>query len=98
MSTAVALSHQMFDASLYLGVCDKIVPGLMIGALTFGHLPAVFVPAGPMTTGIANDDKAKVRQLFAEGKVGRISCWNPSASPTTAPAPVPSTARPTPTR
>jgi len=71
MSTAVALSHQMFDASLYLGVCDKIVPGLLIGALTFGHLPAVFVPAGPMTTGIANDEKAKVRQLFAEGKVGR---------------------------
>ncbi|MEN3812955.1 phosphogluconate dehydratase [Chromobacterium piscinae] len=71
MSTAVALSHQMFDAALYLGVCDKIVPGLMIGALTFGHLPAVFVPAGPMTTGIANDEKAKVRQLYAEGKVGR---------------------------
>ncbi|QOZ82045.1 MULTISPECIES: phosphogluconate dehydratase [Chromobacterium] len=71
MSTAVALSHQMFDAALYLGVCDKIVPGLLIGALSFGHLPAVFVPAGPMTTGIANDEKAKVRQLYAEGKVGR---------------------------
>lgn len=71
MSTAVALSHQMFDAALYLGVCDKIVPGLVIGALTFGHLPALFVPAGPMTTGMSNDDKAKVRQLFAEGKVGR---------------------------
>ncbi|MDC7716254.1 phosphogluconate dehydratase [Vogesella sp. DC21W] len=71
MSTAIALSHQMFDAALYLGVCDKIVPGLLIGALAFGHLPAVFVPAGPMTTGIANDDKAKVRQLYAEGKVGR---------------------------
>ncbi|OHX12161.1 phosphogluconate dehydratase [Chromobacterium sphagni] len=71
MSTAVALSHQMFDAALYLGVCDKIVPGLMIGALSFGHLPALFVPAGPMTTGIANDEKAKVRQLYAEGKVGR---------------------------
>ncbi|MDF0605147.1 phosphogluconate dehydratase [Neisseriaceae bacterium TC5R-5] len=71
MSTAVALSHQMFDAALYLGVCDKIVPGLLIGALSFGHLPAVFVPAGPMTTGMANDDKAKVRQLYAEGKVGR---------------------------
>ena len=71
MSTAIALSHQMFDAALYLGVCDKIVPGLVIGALSFGHLPAVFVPAGPMTTGIANDEKAKVRQLFAEGKVGR---------------------------
>ena len=71
MSTAIALSHQMFDAALYLGVCDKIVPGLLIGALAFGHLPAVFVPAGPMTTGIANDEKAKVRQLYAEGKVGR---------------------------
>ena len=71
MSTAVALSHQMFDAAFYLGVCDKIVPGLLIGALSFGHLPAVFVPAGPMTSGIANDAKAKTRQLFAEGKVGR---------------------------
>ncbi|TDR76517.1 phosphogluconate dehydratase [Paludibacterium purpuratum] len=71
MSTAVALSHQMFDAAMYLGVCDKIVPGLMIGALSFGHLPAVFVPAGPMTTGLSNDEKAKVRQLYAEGKVGR---------------------------
>ncbi len=71
MSTAVALSHQMFDAALYLGVCDKIVPGLLIGALSFGHLPAVFVPAGPMTTGMANDDKAHIRQLYAEGKVGR---------------------------
>ncbi|GGY09069.1 phosphogluconate dehydratase [Paludibacterium paludis] len=71
MSTAVALSHQMFDAALYLGVCDKIVPGLLIGALSFGHLPAVFVPAGPMTTGMANDDKARIRQLYAEGKVGR---------------------------
>ncbi|BAK74963.1 6-phosphogluconate dehydratase [Pseudogulbenkiania sp. NH8B] len=71
MSTAVALSHQMFDAALYLGVCDKIVPGLLIGALTFGHLPAVFVPAGPMTTGMSNDEKAHIRQLYAEGKVGR---------------------------
>ncbi|MCW3480772.1 phosphogluconate dehydratase [Neisseriaceae bacterium JH1-16] len=71
MSTAVALSHQMFDAALYLGVCDKIVPGLMIGALAFGHLPALFVPAGPMTTGMSNDEKAHIRQLYAEGKVGR---------------------------
>lgn len=71
MSTAVALSHQMFDAALYLGVCDKIVPGLLIGALTFGHLPAVFVPAGPMTTGMSNDEKAKTRQLYAQGKIGR---------------------------
>ncbi|RZI43250.1 phosphogluconate dehydratase [Herbaspirillum sp. HC18] len=71
MATAVALSHNMFDAAVYLGVCDKIVPGLLIGALHFGHLPAVFVPAGPMTTGISNSEKAKVRQLYAQGKVGR---------------------------
>ncbi|GGA78681.1 phosphogluconate dehydratase [Brucella endophytica] len=71
MATAVGLSHDMFDAAVFLGVCDKIVPGLMIGALTFGHLPAVFVPAGPMTTGLPNDEKARIRQLYAEGKVGR---------------------------
>src|SRR6478752_6777967 len=71
MATAIALSHNMFDAAVYLGICDKIVPGLMIGALTFGHLPAVFIPAGPMPTGISHDEKAKVRQLYAEGKVGR---------------------------
>ena len=71
MSTAVALSHQMFDAAVYLGVCDKIVPGLIIGALTFGHLPSVFIPAGPMTSGLSNDEKSKVRMLYAQGKVGR---------------------------
>jgi phosphogluconate dehydratase len=71
LSTAVALSHDMFDGALYLGVCDKIVPGLLMGALSFGHLPAIFVPAGPMTTGLPNDEKARVRQLYAEGKVGR---------------------------
>ncbi|TGS13951.1 phosphogluconate dehydratase [Mesorhizobium sp. M2E.F.Ca.ET.209.01.1.1] len=71
MAAAIGLSHNMFDAAVFLGVCDKIVPGLVIGALTFGHLPAVFIPAGPMTTGLANDEKAKVRQLYAEGKVGR---------------------------
>jgi phosphogluconate dehydratase len=71
LATGVALSHQMFDAALYLGVCDKIVPGLIIGALAFGHLPAIFVPAGPMTSGLPNDEKAKIRQLYAEGKVGR---------------------------
>ncbi|OWW20844.1 phosphogluconate dehydratase [Noviherbaspirillum denitrificans] len=71
MATAIALSHNMFDAAVYLGVCDKIVPGLVIGALHFGHLPAVFLPAGPMTTGISNSEKAKVRQLYAQGKVGR---------------------------
>ncbi len=71
MSTAVALSHDAFDAVLNLAVCDKIVPGIMIGALSFGHLPMAFVPAGPMPSGIPNDEKARVRQLFAQGKVGR---------------------------
>ena len=71
MSTAVALSHDMFDAALMLGVCDKIVPGLLIGALHFGHLPTVFVPAGPMTSGLSNNAKAKVRELAAQGLVGR---------------------------
>ncbi|KAB8192093.1 phosphogluconate dehydratase [Lysobacter maris] len=71
LSTAVALSHDMFDAGLYLGVCDKIVPGLMIGALSFGHLPAIFVPAGPMPSGIPNDEKSRVRQRYAEGKATR---------------------------
>jgi len=71
MSTAIALSHNVFDASVYLGVCDKIVPGLLMGALSFGHLPSVFIPAGPMTTGIPNKDKARTRQLFAEGKATR---------------------------
>ena len=71
MGTAIALSHNMFDAALMLGVCDKIVPGLLIGALQFGHLPTIFVPAGPMTSGLSNDDKARTRQLFAKGEVGR---------------------------
>src|SRR5579871_1179375 len=71
LSTAVALSHDMFDAAVYLGVCDKIVPGLLIGALSFGHVPAVFLPAGPMPTGISNDEKSKIRQLHAEGKATR---------------------------
>lgn len=71
MSTAIALSHNMFDAALYLGVCDKIVPGLLIGALHYGHLPAIFVPAGPMTSGMTNSEKVKIRQLYTEGKIGR---------------------------
>lgn len=71
MATGVALSHNMFDAALCLGVCDKIVPGLLMGALAFGHLPVIFVPGGPMTSGIPNKEKARTRQLFAEGKVGR---------------------------
>ncbi len=71
MSTAIALTHDVFDAALLLGICDKIVPGLLIGALHFGHLPCVFVPAGPMSSGISNSEKAKVRELYAQGKVGR---------------------------
>jgi phosphogluconate dehydratase len=71
MSTAIALSHDMFDAALMLGVCDKIVPGMLIGALSFGHLPTVFVPAGPMTSGLPNDEKASVRQRYAAGEIGR---------------------------
>jgi phosphogluconate dehydratase len=71
LSTAVALSHQTFDAAVLLGICDKIVPGLVIGALSFGHLPAVFIPAGPMTSGLPNTEKSRIRQLYAEGKVSR---------------------------
>ncbi len=71
MSTAVSLSHDVFDCALMLGVCDKIVPGLLIGALQFGHLPTVFVPAGPMTSGLSNNAKSKVRELAALGLVGR---------------------------
>jgi phosphogluconate dehydratase len=71
MSTGIALAHGMFDGTLCLGVCDKIVPGLLIGALAFGHLATVFVPAGPMPSGSPNKEKARIRQLFAEGKVGR---------------------------
>ena len=71
MGTAVALSHNMFDGTLMLGICDKIVPGLLLGALSFGHLPTVFVPAGPMPSGIPNKEKARIRQLYAQGKVGR---------------------------
>jgi phosphogluconate dehydratase len=71
MSTAVALAHDMFDGALLLGVCDKIVPGLVIGALAFGHLPVVLVPAGPMSSGLPNAEKARVRKLHAEGRIGR---------------------------
>ena len=71
LSTAIALSHAMFEGALLLGICDKIVPGLLIGALRFGHLPMIFVPAGPMPMGLANKDKQRVRQLYAEGKASR---------------------------
>jgi phosphogluconate dehydratase len=71
MSTIVGLSHNVFDAVLCLGICDKIVPGLLMGSLRFGHLPVVFVPGGPMPSGISNEEKSNIRQLFAEGKIGR---------------------------
>jgi len=71
LATGVALSHNTYDAAVFLGVCDKIVPGLVIGAQAFGHLPAVFLPAGPMTSGLPNDEKAKIRQKFAAGEIGR---------------------------
>jgi phosphogluconate dehydratase len=80
LAAAVALSHDLFDAALYLGVCDKIVPGLLIGALTFGHLPAIFVPAGPMVSGMSNDEKNRIRQLFAQGKVDRDALLESEAS------------------
>lgn len=73
LSTAVGLSHNVFDGALLLGICDKIVPGLLIGALQFGHFPSIFVPAGPMTSGLPNDEKAKVRQLYAQGLVDRAA-------------------------
>ena len=71
LATAVALSHNMFDAAICLGICDKIVPGLLIGALSFGHLPTIFIPAGPMPSGLPNAEKAKVREAFAAGEVNR---------------------------
>ncbi len=71
MAAGIALSHNTFDASVYLGVCDKIVPGLVIAAQSFGHLPAVFLPAGPMTSGLSNDEKAQIRQQFAKGEISR---------------------------
>ncbi|MFN5181521.1 MAG: phosphogluconate dehydratase [Bacteroidota bacterium] len=73
LSAIIGLSHNMFDAALCLGICDKIVPGLLMGSLQFGHLPVIFVPGGPMPTGISNDEKAKIRQLYAEGKIDRAA-------------------------
>jgi phosphogluconate dehydratase len=80
MATAVALSHDMFDGALYLGICDKIVPGLLIGALSFGHLPGAFVPSGPMPSGIPNEQKSKVRQAYAEGKATRAELLEAEAA------------------
>jgi phosphogluconate dehydratase len=80
LSTAIALSHGMFEAAALLGICDKIVPGLLIGALRFGHLPAILVPGGPMPSGLANKEKLRVRQLYAEGKVGRAEMLEAEAA------------------
>ncbi|MGQ7952143.1 phosphogluconate dehydratase, partial [Providencia huashanensis] len=80
MSTAIGLSHNMFDGALYLGICDKIVPGLLLGALSFGHLPAIFVPAGPMATGLPNKEKVRIRQLYVEGKVDRLALLEAEAA------------------
>jgi len=80
MATAVALSHDMFDGALYLGICDKIVPGLLIGALSFGHLPAAFVPSGPMPSGIPNEQKSKVRQAYADGKASKAELLEAEAA------------------
>jgi phosphogluconate dehydratase len=85
MATAVALSHNVFDAALCLGVCDKIVPGLLIGALSFGHLPVVFVPGGPMVSGIPNDEKSKVRQRYAAGEISQAELLAAEASSYSAP-------------
>jgi phosphogluconate dehydratase len=71
LATAVSLSHAMFEGAALLGICDKIVPGLLIGALRFGHLPTILIPAGPMPSGLANKEKVRIRQLYAEGKVGK---------------------------
>ena len=98
MSTAVALSHDMFDAALMLGVCDKIVPGLLIGALSFGHLPTVFVPAGPMPSGLPEHrEEPHPPARTPRARSTASSCWRPSRRPTTPPAPAPSTAPRTPT-
>ena len=80
LSTAIALSHGMFEGAALLGICDKIVPGLLIGALRFGHLPTILVPAGPMPSGLANKEKQRIRQLYAEGKAGRAELLEAEAA------------------
>ncbi len=98
MSAAVGLSHNMFDGALFLGVCDKIVPGLTMAALSFGHLPAVFVPSGPMASGLPNKEKVRIRQLYAEGKVDRMALLSQKPRLIMRREHVLSTVLPTPTR
>ncbi len=98
MSAAVGLSHNMFDGALYLGVCDKIVPGLVMAALSFGHLPAIFVPSGPMASGLPNKEKCVSASSTRKAKPIVRRCWKRKPPPTMRRAPVPSTVRPTPTR
>jgi dihydroxyacid dehydratase/phosphogluconate dehydratase len=98
MSAAVGLSHNMFDGALFLGVCDKIVPGLAMAAFSFGHLPAVFIPSGPMASGLANKEKVRIRQLYAEGKVDRMALLESKRPLTTRRVRALSTVRPIPTR
>ncbi len=98
LSTAVALSHGTFEGAALLGICDKIVPGLLMGALRFGHLPMILVPGGPMPTGLPNKQKAAVREAFAEGKAGRDELLDAEIAAYHPRAPAPSTAPPTPTR
>ena len=93
MATAVGLSHGVYDAAICLGVCDKIVPGLVIGALSFGHLPVVFAPAGPMSTGIPNAEKAAVRKAFARGEASRDELLTSEVAAYHGPEPVPFTAQ-----
>ena len=94
MSTAVGLSHGVYDAALCLGVCDKIVPGLVIGALSHGHIPVIMVPAGPMSSGLPNAEKAAQRKAFARGEIDRRALLQAEADPITVPAPAPFTAQP----
>jgi phosphogluconate dehydratase len=80
LSTAVALSHNVFDAAIFLGICDKIVPGMVMGALAFGHLPVIFAPAGPMVTGLSNKEKARAREAYTAGRIGRDELLDAEAS------------------
>ena len=98
MSTVVALSHAMYDGVALLGICDKIVPGLLMGALRFGHLPAIFVPSGPMGTGISNKEKQKSASSMPRARSAATNCWRARWAAITRPAPAPSTAPPIPTR